>query len=443
MKMKLWKKAAGLIKDRNSIWVASISRRTSYRNPDLEAIIIKATSHDETHVDYKNFHRVYQWVRTSPLYLKPLLWALSTRMDKTRSWVVALKGLMLMHGVFCCKIPSVQKIGRLPFDLSNFSDGHSKSAKIWACDALVRAYFTYLDQRSAFFSTLVIKKNKGDQEEPALLEDLGRLQKWQSLLDILLQIKPELNLTISTHNNNNSNTTNNNKVYLISEAMICLLTEIFDVYSRVCKGIARTLLKIYAAPCKQEAQLALGVVQKAAVQGEDLSLYLEFCTELGILSATDCPKVEQIPEEDIRDLQRIINEASVRNENRDVKNGVVDHAQEEEEEDKAIVMMRQRESSRGRNKIMVYDQQQTASKRAFQTIITDKWEVFEEDLISWVSADTTGFSDVSSNTTITTSIPSSAVGAQYRNPFAAASSNMMIPYNAPAHNQVLPDLISF
>ena len=423
--MKLWKKAAGLIKDRNSIWVAVISRRTSLRNPDLEAIIIKATSHDETTVDYKNFHRVYQWVRTSPLYLKPLLYALSTRMEKTRSWVVALKGLMLMHGIFCCKIPSVEKIGRLPFDLSNFCDKHSKPSKTWACDAFVRAYFTYLDQRSAFFSTSVKKKNrKSDHEEPPLLEELGRLQKWQSLLDMLLEIKPE---AISPHRTNN-HTYNNNKVYLISEAMICLLTEMFDVYSRVCKGIAGALLRIYASPGKQEAQMALGVVQKAAVQGEELSLYLEYCMDMGILSTADYPKVEQIPEDDIRDLERIINQASKMEESFAECDRMA--AAQKEEDNKAIVAM-----------------QKPTSKKS-KTIITDKWEVFEEDLISWVSADTSGFSDVSGYSYNTTSNSAIGVGVQgqHRNPFAPSSKNI-IPYHHPVHaahnHQVLPDLISF
>jgi hypothetical protein len=49
----------------------------------LEAIIIEATSHDETTVDYKNFHRVYQWVHTSLLYHKPLLYALIARIVAT------------------------------------------------------------------------------------------------------------------------------------------------------------------------------------------------------------------------------------------------------------------------------------------------------------------------------------------------------------------------
>ncbi|KAL6188066.1 hypothetical protein ACLB2K_039460 [Fragaria x ananassa] len=411
--MKLWKKAAGLIKDRNSIWAASISRRTSYRNPDLESIVIKATSHDELHVDYKNFHRVYQWVRTSPVYVKPLLYAISSRMEKTRSWVVALKGLMLMHGIFCCKIPAVQRIGRLPFDLSNFTNGHSRPSKTWAYDAFVRAYFTYLDQRSAFLqetatSAVAFKKQLGRlqgggldlqhaEEEPPLTEELVKLRKWQASMDMLLEIRPNLGTA---------------KVYLVFEAMICILTEIFDVYSRICKGIARVLLRIYAAPGKEEALMTLAVVQKAAMQGQELEMYLEFCRDLGALGSSECPKVKQIPEEDIKDLERIIREAG-------------DDAVKEKREE--IV---EKESDGGDLLIVVDDHhdKRTTKKKVFKTIITDKWEVFpEDDTISWVS---TGYND------------GSAAAADYNNPFAS-SSNLM-PHVAPAHTKpVLPDLISF
>ncbi|XP_050374170.1 putative clathrin assembly protein At1g25240 [Argentina anserina] len=420
--MKLWKKAAGLIKDRNSIWAASISRRTSYRNPDLESIVIKATSHDELHVDYKHFHRVYEWVRTSPIYVKPLLYAISSRMEKTRSWVVALKGLMLMHGVFCCKIPAVQRIGRLPFDLSNFTDGHSNPSKTWAYDAFVRAYFTYLDQRSSFLqetatSAEAFKKQQQlgrlqavgldlqpQEEEPPLTDEIVKLRKWQALMAMLLEIKPHPGTA---------------RVYLVFEAMICILTEIFDVYSRICKAIAKLLVRIYAAPGKEEAQMALAVVQMAVTQGQELESYLEFCRELGALGSSECPKVKQIPEEDIKDLEKIIREAS---------DGAEKEKEEPIENSKAIVEMQ-----KGDDDLLIlfydHDRQRPTKKKMFKTIITDKWEVFpDDDMISWVS---TGYNDAS------------AAAPEYNNPFASSSS--LMPHVAPSHNHnpILPDLISF
>lgn len=372
------------MKDRNSIWIASLSRRTAYRNPDLEAAIIKATSHDESRVDYKNAQRVFAWIRTSPTYLKPLVWALSMRMEKTRSWVVALKGLMLMHGVFCCKIPAVQKIGRLPFDLSNFKDGHSSPennpSKTWGYNAFVRAYFAFLDQKSSLlcldYSHDHTNNQNSKQEEP-LVQQLIKLQQWQSLLDMLLQVKPHIDGT---------------KASLILEAMDCVIIEIFDVYSKICSGIARVLMRIYAAG-KVEAAMALRVLQKATTQGEELSLYFEFCLKIGVLNASECPKVEHIPEEDIRELERIINGVSEKT--------IMPH-----DEDKAL--------------------HTNGGTKAMKTIITEKWEVFDEDFKLITTGQGTDLPHhVDKPTTIT------------QDPFAAS---LIFP---PSYNQGIPDLISF
>lgn len=326
--MKLWRKAAGAIKDRNSIWIASISRKTSYHNPDLEAAIVKATSHDESTIDYKNSQRVFAWLRASPsLYLKPLIWDLSKRMSKTRSWVVALKGLMLMHGVFCCKLPAVQKIGRLPFDLSNFVDGYSSLSKTWGFNMFVRAYFAFLDQKSALLSMELNERRQRNKEtEEPMLQELVKLQKWQILLDMLMQIKTQaegMNLG------------------LVLEAMDCVIIEIFDVYSRICNGIATVLVRVYGAG-KIEAGMALEVLEKANVQGEALSSHFEFCREIGVLNASEFPKIERIADEDFRELERIINGISEKNQNMS---------------------------------------EQIESKRVLETVITDKWEIFyHEDL---------------------------------------------------------------
>lgn len=378
--MRLWKRAAGALKDRNSIWISSISRRTSYRNPDLEAVVIKATSHDESYVDYKNAQRVFQWVRTSPIYLKPLIWALSMRMEKTRSWIVALKGLMLMHGVFHCKIPAVQMIGRLPFDLSNFSDGHSKRGRTWGYNAFVRAYFLFLDQKSAFLaSEMKLQKGRIRETEEPFTEDLTRLQKWQSLLDVLLQIKPQGENMIVT---------------LILEAMECVIVEIFEVYSRICGGIAHALLRVYETGGKVEAEMALKVLQKARVQGEELTLYFEFCRDIGVMNASEFPKIEQIPDEDIRDLERIIsNGVSVSN------------------EDRAIVL---KESG------AIVERREPKMK----TIITEKWEVFDED------SKFNGAGN-SSNIRSTSARDDHYTAALIELPLVLAS------------NQVIPDFISF
>jgi hypothetical protein len=59
--------------------VVSLSWQNRYRNSDLEAAIVKATSHDESYVDYRSAQRVFAWIRESPVSLKPLIWALASR----------------------------------------------------------------------------------------------------------------------------------------------------------------------------------------------------------------------------------------------------------------------------------------------------------------------------------------------------------------------------
>ncbi|KAF4353949.1 hypothetical protein F8388_011117 [Cannabis sativa] len=208
--MKLWKRAVGVLKDKRSIYVAGVSRRTSYRNPHLEAIIIKATSHDDSFVDYKNFQRVYQWARTSPLYMKPLIWSLSNRMDKTRTW--------LLHS-----------------------------------------------------------RENNNAKKSSLGEELRRLVTWQSLMDLLLQVRPQGE--------------NMRRVGLIFEAMICVVTEVFEVYEKMRRLISQAVARAY----------------------EDDHIWPRpgMLREMGVLNASFSPKVERIPaEEDFRELVRIVDRVS-------------------------------------------------------------------------------------------------------------------------------------
>ncbi|XP_055819131.1 putative clathrin assembly protein At1g25240 [Solanum dulcamara] len=402
--MRLWRKASGLVKDQKSLWLASLSSRTSYRNPEMEAAVIKATSHDEFTIDMKNVDRVYKWLRLSPSHLKCLIWSISLRMEKTKSWIVAIKGLMLMHGVYSSKIPAIQRIGRLPFDLSNFNDGYSHPYKIWGINEFIRAYFTYLDQKSSLlFMNLQERRNLQNLEHVnnnnndnnnnydvvvfvegrySMIQDLVLLQKLQFLLDMLLEIRPLCDNAV---------------VPLVLEAMDCVMIEVFDVYSRICNGIARILLRIYTAG-KVEASMALRIVQKATIQGEELSLYFELCQSIGVKNAAEFPTIEQIPYEDIKELEEIINGVS----EKDSRMSPHQH------EGKAIVVVPEK----------IGDQhiENLEKESKLRTVITDNWEKFDDDLMQ---------NDGVKIASITI------------NPFEICTNNV------PSKTPELPDLISF
>ncbi|GMI87478.1 hypothetical protein like AT1G25240 [Hibiscus trionum] len=327
--MSTLKKAVAAIKDKKSLVVAYFSARSSHRNLDFGAAIIKATSHDE--YDIRKSRIVFQWILASPNNIYPLVGALSKRMRKTRSWVVAIKGLMLMHDLIHCKIPVVEKMGRLPFDLSTFIDGHSRLGKPKGFDIFIRRYFVFLDERGAIWFE---EENKNAEDSPLMVQKLLKLRKWQILLDMLLKIKP---------------LADDMKVYLIFEAMDRVVIEIFDVYSRICSEIAEVLLEVHSIG-KLQASMALEILRTAMTQREELSRYIEFCKEYGVLKANEVITVTEIPEEDVKELERIING--------------------EEEKQMAVVVREEHNAS----------VEHRETKETLKTIITYKWEAFDDDI---------------------------------------------------------------
>lgn len=194
------------------------------------------------------------------------------------------------------------QVGRLPFDLSEFRDRSSSPAKASAFSAFVRAYFNFLDSRSVF---AVLDYDLTDEEQL-----LDRVQKLQWLLDLLMQIRPY---------------GDGMEVSLVLEAMNCVLIEIFEVYSQICKGIASFLINVFGEDhnpksgfCSNECGnlspeskrrrgiLGVRVLRKATEQSSQLSAYFELCRGLGVLNAAELPQVEKIPEEDIHDLEMML-----------------------------------------------------------------------------------------------------------------------------------------
>ncbi|KAL5995496.1 hypothetical protein ACLOJK_025558 [Asimina triloba] len=284
------KKVAALVKDKQSLFCIKLSGKKDYRNQALETAIVMATSHDETEVDYRNANRVFEWIKTSPTFLRPFFWYLTKRIEKTRSWVVALKALMLVHGVFCTKLSALRNLPRLPFDLSNFHDRYSDPARAWGFSLLVRSYYAFLDHKSSFTA-------HDDDDDDEMRQggcgriSIARLQRLQTLLDLLLQIKPY---------------SDGMEVALVLDAMDCVLIEIFEVYSGICDGVAAMLCSLFSLN-KGEAAMALRILETVTAQNAMLADYFDDCRRMGVLNAMELPGVEQqIPEEDISDIKGII-----------------------------------------------------------------------------------------------------------------------------------------
>lgn len=278
--MKLWKRAAVVFKDGSSLIAA---------DDILTAAVVKATSHDEFSIDTENAQFIYRHVRASPSSLRPLISAISSRVKRTRSWAVALKGLMLMHGFFLRKTTVAESIGRLPFDLASFGEGNSRmSRSSGGFNLFVRAYFAFLDRRSVLFHGG--NRHRYDEESSVMIR-LVIIRKMQIIVDSLVRIKP---------------VGENMNVPLINEAMENVISEILEIYGWICRRIAEALPNVHSKIGKTEADMALKIVAKSMSQGKELVKYFEFCRDLGVSNVQEIPNFVWIPEADVIHLDELV-----------------------------------------------------------------------------------------------------------------------------------------
>jgi hypothetical protein len=351
-----WRRAAAAVKDRRSLYLTRVAAlrppgsglAAALRSPEMEAAVIRATSHDERSVDYGSASRVFALARASPPALQPLMWALARRAGRTRCWAVALKALMLAHGLLLRSdlAPRAARLGRVPFDLADFRDRSSPPSKSSGFSAFVRAYFRFLDTRSLFTAQELDAASGEADDEDARLD---RLTKQQHLLDLLMQIRPY---------------GDGMEQGLILEAMDCVVIEIFEVYSQICTGIARFLVAVLgsapttprrrpgetlAAARRRRGVQGMRVLRKAAEQSAQLSSYFELCRGLGVLNAAEFPAVERVPDGDIRELEKII-----------MSHVVEEGSRVPETESKALVAVEE-------------------TGLASRTVVTKEWVVFDDD----------------------------------------------------------------
>ncbi|KAG5242807.1 clathrin assembly protein [Salix suchowensis] len=339
------RKAIGAVKDQTSISIAKVAANAS---PELEILVVKATSHDEDPADEKYYREIISLISSSRGYVNACVATISKRIRKTRDWIVALKALMLIHRVLIDGHPSFEeeilyatRRGIRVLNMSGFRDeAHSNS---WDHTGFVRFYAMYLDEKVEFavFERRVRederKFDEGDDESGRrenrddfeygmpkrsrsygeLNGDMSKREKKKEITPIK-EMKPERLLGILDQQLRildrvlacrPTGMAKNDRLVLVS--LYQMVKESSGLYIEICEALGVLLdrfTEMEYAYCLKGFDIYAG----AAKIIDDLVMFYGWCKDMGIGSSSEYPEVNKITENLLGTLGEFLQEMTNR-----------------------------------------------------------------------------------------------------------------------------------
>jgi hypothetical protein len=334
------RKTIGALKDQTSISLAKVAGNLA---PDLEVLIVKATTHDEDPTDEKYIREIVNLTSYSNGYVNASVVAISKRLSKTRDWIVALKALMLVHRLlvygtvlFEEEIVFASRKGMRVLNMSGFKDeAHSNS---WDHSGFVRVYATYLDEKVEF--SVYEKKSGGKDARSEKRDEDGefrddfdrgmdkrrtsygdlneserrerkkstpmREMKPEKVLDRLKQLLMIFNRILSCRP---TGLAKNSRLILV--ALYLVVKDSFGLYVEICEALA-VLLDRFTEMEYNDCAKCFDSYVSAAKMIDELVGFYGLCKDIGIARSSEFPEVQRITDKVLGTLEGFLKEMAGR-----------------------------------------------------------------------------------------------------------------------------------
>ncbi|KAL5538656.1 hypothetical protein UlMin_044431 [Ulmus minor] len=313
------RRALGAVKDQTSIGLAKVGSSNSLA--DLDVAIVKATRHEEYPAEEKHIREILSLTCYSRAFISACVNTLARRLNKTKTWTVALKCLILIQRLLGDGDPAYEqeiffstRRGTRFLNMSDFRDCSSSNS--WDYSAFVRTYALYLDERLEFRMQSRRGKRSAfgfdDDEEPPeaanmqicvratplreMKSDLvfSRVQHLQQLLERFLACRP-------------TGAAKTNRVIIV--ALYPTVKESFQIYYDITETMG-ILIDRFMEMEVPDCVKVYDIFCRVGKQFDELDLFYSWCKSSGLARSSEYPDVEKITPKKLEVMDEFIRDKS-------------------------------------------------------------------------------------------------------------------------------------